>query len=255
MHAVVFSAALRDFFRIRRVGVWIGVALLLFAMGKLWVGLPRDPNLVESYGQISTVLLYRVLALSAAILATAVLSAEIEQKTIVYLLTRPIPRWKLLISRTAAAMTVVFVVGALGTIASALGVFGLSGLAKEVVLRDFLGVAAGAAVYVAFFVLLSMLINRAMIVCLLYAFGWETAASLMPGDLYVLSIYRHLMSAIGHKLETAQGPLGAMQRALGSTGLPPTAAWIVLGCILVVCLGMGAIWFSTHEYLPREDVE
>ena len=55
-----------------------------------------------------------------------------------------------------------------------------------------------------FFTLLSLVLNRAMVVSLLFAFGWETLALGVPGDLKLLTLNTHLL--------TRREPTGAEQR-------------------------------------------
>ena len=53
-------------------------------------------------------------------------------------------------------------------------VYGGLGLNNPYLLRDLTAVAVGALAYGTLFVLVSLIINRSMVVCLLFAFAWET---------------------------------------------------------------------------------
>jgi ABC-type transport system involved in multi-copper enzyme maturation permease subunit len=46
-----------------------------------------------------------VLVITSVVYGTGVISQEVEQKTIVYLLTRPVPRWRILVIKFLAAVT------------------------------------------------------------------------------------------------------------------------------------------------------
>jgi hypothetical protein len=60
-----------------------------------------------------------VLPILAVVFGTGVISQEMEQKTIVYLLTRPVPRWRILLAKFAAAWIVTSVTAILATLALA----------------------------------------------------------------------------------------------------------------------------------------
>jgi ABC-2 type transport system permease protein len=255
MHPVVFQAALRDLLRARRIAVWMLVIVGLFAIAILWTSLGPTGSQRQAYGQLSSILVMRVLALAAAIFATSVLAAEVEQKTIVYLLTRPIPRWKILVSRTAAAVLVTFLIGALGAVAVSLAIYRGGFLANPLLGSDLAMLAIGACAYGTLFVLASLFINRSMIVALIYAFGWETLIPNISGDLYFLSIYSYLSTIAAHPTLGGGNMLGALSGQLGTNVMSKNTAWSALTVLVVVCISLGAYWFSTHAYLPREDSE
>lgn len=253
----IFTSALKDFFRPKRIGLWVLIVFVLALITVLISRVSPDATPEKTYLQMSSIIVYRVLALAAAIFATAVVSAEVEQKTIVYLLTRPIPRWKLIVFRSLAAAVVVFLVGVASGLAVSFAAHGAGGLNNEYLTRDLVGFAVGALAYVGFFTLLSLIINRSMIVSLLYAFGWETIVPNMPGDVRVLSISNYLQviaerPSLGQE---GQGAVGALAGQLSVNTMTPGTAWPVIMTVIIFCFAFGAWWFNTFEYLPREDVE
>ena len=111
-----------------------------------------------------------VLPLTALIIGTSVLGAEIDDGSIVHLLATPVRRSSVIITKfaVAAAMTMIFVAVPellAGVIASG----GLSKLAVGV----FIGVIAGSVIYNAVFVMVSALTTRAIAVGLIYLLVWE----------------------------------------------------------------------------------
>ncbi len=256
MELFLYQTALKDFLRAKRIAVWIAVCAVIFLIGKLWTEYTGTLSNREAYSQLSSILVFRVVALAAAIFSTAVLSQEVEQKTVVYLLTRPVARWKILLARTAAAMTVVILISWLAAIGVSISVFGGSAFSNGLLYGDLKTLAIGAMAYAALFVLVSLMFNRAMIICLMFAFGWETSVPNFPGDLYHLSIYSYMSAIAQHpQIEAARGFLGALAGQLGVNELTPTKAWPILIVLIAGCLGLGAWWFSHFEYLPREDAE
>jgi ABC-2 type transport system permease protein len=211
----------------------------------------------DSYSQLSGALVFRFLPLVAAIFSMAVLAQEVEQKTIVYLLTRPVPRHLMILMRTLAVATVTAVVGAIAAVMISFAAKGGSFLANEYLFRDFKGIAMGSLAYCSLFVFTSLIINRAMIACLVFAFIWETMVPNMQGSMYQLSITSHLQ-AICERPQPASGssPLTSiMSGSFGTNLLTPTQSWLCMLILSAALLGLSMFWFSKSEFLPREDAE
>lgn len=259
MGAFVFQSAFAEFFRAKRVIVWIIVAIAIYAAAIAYVRL-GGAEAEDAYATLSSLLVFRLLPLASAIFSSAVLSQEIEQKTIVYMLTRPIPRPVFLTMRTLASALSVFVVTSIAAVALALAVYGSSGPSNHFLWRDLVAIAVGSLAYGSLFVLLSLLVNRAMIISLLFAFAWETSVPSMPGSVYLMSISTHLTAiaqrpSSGAPAQGRGGVLTVVANALGTNTLSPTVGWIAMISLIAFCMIFGAWWFRHFEYLPREDAE
>ena len=248
----VFTHALRDFTRARRLLVWLVVALVVYGIGLAYGRVGPGTSKQDAYILLSAVMPYRILALSAAIFSSAVVAQEVEGRTIVYLLTRPVPRQALLLGRTLAASVVVFLVAALAALAVDFSTGGGRGLLG----RDLIALAVGALAYTGLFTLVSLVINRAMIACLLFAFGWETLAAGVSGDLKLLTLNTHVMAiAERPSPEGGAGFLDEVGSMLGATGVSANVAWLVLLGVIAVTFAASMAWFSHFEYTAREDAE
>jgi ABC-2 type transport system permease protein len=200
-------------------------------------------------------LVFRIVALASAIFTTAIISQEVEQRTIVYLLTRPVPRWKLLLIRYLASVLVVGVLGVIGALLTSWGAFGSLG-GNDLLGKDVMALLVGAFAYGALFLFISLIFNRAMLVCLLFAFGWETSVPNMPGSMNSLSILTYMQAIAEHPASQDQSKLlGIASGALGDNTIPPDRAWGILVGIIIVMLALSAWWFTHFEYVPREDAE
>ena len=198
--------------------------------------------------------MFHILALTSAILTSTILNQEVENKTIVYLLTRPVPRWKLLFFRYIACSLVVAALGVINTLFVTVGVYGgLSG--NPDLLRDMAALLVGAFAYGAFFMLIGLLFNRAMIVCLLFAFGWETAVPNMPGQMSYLSINTYLQAIAHHASSTSNKGMALLSSAIGDNSITSTTGYMTMTIFIVVLVLFAAGWFTHFEYLPREDAE
>ncbi len=123
-----------------------------------------------------------VLPLTALVLGTSALGAELEDGTAVFVLAKPIPRWLI-----AAAK--IFVAGLLAaglSVGSTLLTGFLIGGADPSTLATTVAFAVGVALagfaYAALFVALSVVTGRALIIGLVYTLVWEgVLAGILPG--------------------------------------------------------------------------
>lgn len=148
-----------------------------------------------------------VLPLVALVFGTAVLGSELEDGTAVYLLVKPIERWRIIAAKyaVAAAMTIVLV--ALVTLVAGLTVAAGRG-GEEIVVAFTVAVAVGGLLYTAVFLALSVVTSRALIVGLAYILIWEgLLAGLLEGTQvasirqYTLAIARSLAGVDGQAIE------------------------------------------------------
>jgi ABC-2 type transport system permease protein len=111
-----------------------------------------------------------VLPLTALIIGTSVLGAEIDDGSIVHLLATPVRRSSVIITKfaVAAVLTMIFV-AVPELLAGLIATGGVTRLAIGV----FAGAMAGSVIYNAVFVLVSVLTTRAIAVGLLYLLVWE----------------------------------------------------------------------------------
>src|SRR5207253_480011 len=106
MESYLYFSSLREFLRFKRLVPWLLLAVLGMGLAILWPYLNKLSHPQDQYASVSEMLVFHVLALASAIFSTAIVGQEVEQKTIVYLLTRPVSRWKLLLARYLASATV-----------------------------------------------------------------------------------------------------------------------------------------------------
>ncbi|MCY3883243.1 MAG: ABC transporter permease subunit [Chloroflexi bacterium] len=122
-----------------------------------------------------------LLPLTALVLATAALGSEIEDGTIVYLLSKPAERWRIVAGKLLAAWGATTVL----VLASAVigGLLTLAGEGDTRIVGGFvIAIAVGSMAYSSVFVLLSLVTSRALFVGLAYAFIWEAViTNFAPG--------------------------------------------------------------------------
>ena len=251
----LYSHSLKEMLRLRRFLPWVGVALFTAFMGLVWPSLVPESTANQQYADISSMLIFRVLALASAIYTTSIVSQEVEQKTIVYLLTRPVTRWKLLAMRYLASVTVLSIVAIMSALLLSAVIFRGQIGDNDLLGGDIKAIIIGAFCYGALFLLVSLLSSRAMIICILFAFGWELSVGSLPGDLAYLTVFSYLQALAQHPA-TIGGPKAKLLTGdLGTTAISPTLGMQVMVITTVAVVLLCLWWFSHFEYVPREDAE
>src|SRR6516165_7323151 len=111
-----------------------------------------------------------VLPLTALIIGTSVLGAEIDDGSIVQLLATPVPRSVVIASKYVVATVLTMIFVAIPELLA--GVIATGGLTKLAV-GLFVGALAGSVMYNAVFVMISVLTTRAIAYGLAYVVVWE----------------------------------------------------------------------------------
>lgn len=249
----LLGSSFKENLRLKRVLPALLAALAIAGLGYAWplmVG-QRDS---QTYTNLVDQFIFRMVALTAAIFALGIVAQEVEQRTIVYWITRPVLRWKMVLARYLAAGCTVSLFSLIALVGARL-VTGKEG--THFVAGDAFAIILGSFAYCGLFLLVSLLANRAMLICLLYAFGWESAIPHLPGELYRLSVYSY-MESVSHRLAElthVTGPMSTVINEAAPQMLSKASGIISLIACAGLCLSVSLAWFSTHEYVPREDAE
>jgi ABC-2 type transport system permease protein len=254
----LFRSSLRDSLRPKRLAGAAVMALLPAGAALLWKLTARrgfEPDV--AYSLIATTMVFGLaLVILTVVFCTNVVSQEVEQKTIVYLLTRPVRRWVLLLARYVAALA--FVVSALwaSDLLLAAVVYGPAHLKGTPVGRDLLILPLGAVAYGALFLLLATLFNKPLVYGLLFAFGYETWVPNLPGSFSKWSLMAYLRVLAPHTETPKAGfNIGELLQFLAPDKITSGLAWKVILLVPVVCLITACAVFSRGQYVPREDTD
>lgn len=145
-----------------------------------------------------------ILPILGVFYGTALIADEVEDKTITYLFTRPIPRSSILLGKYLAylACTILLV------LPSVVLVFffmvpmggGSIGAAFPSLVADLAMLAVSLASYGAVFSFVGARVKRPLVVGLVFAFGWEQAVLLFPGYLKRLTVAYYLQALVTHEM-------------------------------------------------------
>ncbi|RIK37094.1 MAG: hypothetical protein DCC58_18470 [Chloroflexi bacterium] len=143
----------------------------------------------------------RLIPIATLILATNALGNELEDRTMVYLVLKPISRLRIVVEKfLAVAITGTALMSFGGTVAWLLVT--RSSAAKHLDLLAAMMTASLFAVlaYGAIFMAVSLIVPRALLVGMLYTLVWEvTFASFLPG-VRLISVRHYVVSIFGHVL-------------------------------------------------------
>jgi ABC-2 type transport system permease protein len=188
MMSTVAYITVRGLFGRRRALLLLPLPLLLMALAALCRGYDVNPS---DWGQpvIVGLGLAVVLPVIALIVGTGVLGSEVDDGTIIHILTKPLPRRDIIVAK----LLVAFVVTALTT-AVPLFVVGL--LADSARLGVALAIAAtvGSLAYSALFLLLSLVTRRPVLLGLVYILVWEGLLGRFVSGTRVLSIEQYVIT-------------------------------------------------------------
>ncbi|MEV4541687.1 ABC transporter permease [Micromonospora echinaurantiaca] len=130
-----------------------------------------------------------VLPVVALIVGTGVLGAEIDDGTVVHILTKPLPRWQIVLPKLAVATGVSAV-----TVAVPLYVAGVLADSVRLGLALAAAASAGALAYSALFVALSLVTRRPVLLGLVYVLIWEGLLGNFVSGTKVLSIQQYVIA-------------------------------------------------------------
>ena len=157
-----------------------------------------------------------VLPLTALIIGTSVLGAEVDDGSIVQLLATPVPRTIVIASQylVATVLTMIFV-----AVPELLAGLIATGGATKLATGLFVGALAGSVMYNAIFVMISVLTTRAIAIGLIYVLVWEGLLGNLVSGARLLSVGQYslgLANVIAHNSKLNAGLSGGTAVVMGA---------------------------------------
>ncbi|HEV8401794.1 MAG TPA: ABC transporter permease [Candidatus Limnocylindrales bacterium] len=208
----------------------VGLPVLIGLLVRVSGGRPDADRVLD------TLVVRTVMPLVALIIGTAAIGSEIEDGTAVYLMIKPIARWKIVLAKmlVAVGLTAVLVIPSI-VIAGLL--LGSGNDPTTAVVGYSVACLVGGSAYAAAFLTLSIFTSRALLVGLGYVLIWEGVLSGILEGTKFLSIRQAtlgLASALGVDVP-------------GSTPLAPGVCVLVLGVVLVGAFLLGTWKLARFE--------
>jgi ABC-type Na+ efflux pump permease subunit len=183
---------------------------------------------------------------------TSLIADEVDDKTLTYLFTRPVQRGAVLVGKYLAylvctvlvvlpsVMVVYFLIVPLAEISSSF----------RLLLVDLGIMALGLAAYGALFALVGTILKRPLVAGLVFAFGWEQMAMLVPGYLRRFTLAYYLQGLVPHAMPS-DGVASLIQAVFAETPTAMTClAWLTVAIAVSLFLGQRAI--ERREYVLEQ---
>lgn len=184
---------------------------------------------------------------------TALIADEVEDKTLTYLFSRPIPRAAVLLGKYFAFLAcTIFVVLPSVVLVWLLIVPIRGGLAAGFpdLLKDLVVMTVGLVAYGAVFALAGAALKRPLLTGLFFVLGWEPIAVVLPGFLKRLTVAYYLQGLVPHAMPS-NSPMSLITELFRE--VPSlTHSLIGLGVITVVCLWLAGRAVTKREYVLEQ---
>jgi ABC-type transport system involved in multi-copper enzyme maturation permease subunit len=261
----VFDISLGDMLWSRRtvfMGLVVGLPVVLAAIVRLFheLGAPgmRINNAAVTgpviFGLMIWVFFVRFsVPVLGVFYGTSLIADEVDDKTITYLFTRPIPRGAVVLGKYLAFLactifvvlpSVVLVWLLIVPIGGSLGA-GFLDLAKDLAL-----LAIGLAVYGAVFAMIGAALKRPLLVGLALVFVWEPLVMALPGYLKLYTVAYYLQGLVPHAM-----PGGSTMNLIQSIFQEAPGfgrAMVTLTAIELACLYFGTRAIEKREYVLEQ---
>jgi hypothetical protein len=205
------------------------------------------------FGMMIWVLFIRfIIPVLGVFYGTALVADEVDDKTITYLFTRPIRRGAVLIGKYIAYLvcTVLVVLPSVMIVYFLVVPFSEVSSTFRSLLIDLGLLALGLAVYGAVFAWCGAVLRRPLVAGLVFAFGWEQIALLMPGYLRHFTVAYYLQALVPHVMPSDN--VVTILQAVVSAPPPASVCLLWLSAIWAVMLWLARRAVGRREYVLEQ---
>jgi ABC-2 type transport system permease protein len=254
----VVRLSTRQLVRTRRTALFALVGVVPPALGLLFAVFRRIPSLhvnITGWDFFSFMMvgffLHFFLILVALFYGTYLIHAEVEDRTLTYLICRPVTRPALVLGKFCTYLATAWLLILPSMVLTFLILEisdGLTGLARHLpyLLWDASVLVLGTMAYGALFTLLGAAVRRPVMAGLFFAFVWEWLVTYIPGRFGKFTVLHYLLSLFPHS--TVQRGVQTLFDSLTSR---PVAILALLG-ITGVFLSLAIALFTRREYVLEQ---
>jgi ABC-type transport system involved in multi-copper enzyme maturation permease subunit len=182
---------------------------------------------------------------------TSLIADEIDDKTITYLFSRPIPRAAVLVGKYLSylACTILLVLPSVVIVYFLVVPVGGGRIGGEFpsLAADLGMLALGLMAYGALFALVGARVKRPLVVGLVFAFGWEPAVLLIPGYLKRATVGYYLQALVPHAMPQDSAVSVLMQVFQELPTVATSLTWLA-------AMTLAALWLAGRAVEQREYV-
>lgn len=173
------------------------------------------------------------------VVGTGVIATEIDDGSIVYLLAKPLPRWRIVTTKLAVAVLTTWLFSAVPTLLAGLILYGTKdGLAVAFTL----GVLVAGAVYSALFLLLGVVTRNAVVIGLAYALIWESLIGNFVKGAKTLSIQQW-----GLSVAKAVAPHGAITADVALGAAVPLLVIVAIAATVLASVRLAGLTLASDD--------
>ena len=217
----------------------------------------QEINFSALFPKISLLLyVHFLLPLVSLFLGSAVIGDEREEQTLSYLLTRPVPRSRIVQAKLFSSWVMLSVILNISlffsysilTIGSGISHWSSSLL---IFIKSGAVLVTGAAVYLSLFALVGGLLKRPVVAGLFFIFGWEASVAFLPGKIKYATIVHYLHSlypSLNQINNTQNLKANILNFIVSVKNISPLKSIIVLTAITGICIFAASLLLSIKEY-------
>ncbi len=215
-----------------------------------WIRVPFTPEQV--FGSLmSTAVIHFLVTFVTLFYGTALISEEIEGKTLTYLFVRPIPKPVIMAGKYLALIWI----SSLLVIPTVIFSYAILYIGPDMrpfmsdvtLLAKDIGILFLALLtYGAMFALIGACLKHSILAGLVYAFGWEGIISYLPGFTRKLTITHYVQSVFPH-----EDNAGAIAMLIGER-TPPLEAVLTLILLMALFIGTASLVLREKEYILEQ---
>jgi len=255
----IFAFFFKQDLKAKRTKVFFAISMLpvvILAIAKILEIVNPDTQTpaekVFSYG-LSIVYIQLLIPVLALLYGALIVNEEVDNKTLVFLTTSPIPRPAIILGKYFASILVSALIVNIGFILCFI-IINLNQLGDIQYAREFFNFLGTGTieltVYTALFALMGTIFKKSIGLGLL-VFGWENAVQYFPGVTQKLTIM-HFVKSLLPQAEESQGFLKILTFQLEPT--PVFEAVVVMLIITILTLSASCYIFNKKEYLLSDSV-
>ncbi|MFF7637312.1 ABC transporter permease [Kitasatospora sp. NPDC008050] len=173
------------------------------------------------------------------VVGTGVISTEIDDGSIVYLLSKPLPRWRIITTKLAVAVVTTWLFTAIPVLVAGLVINGTNdGLAVGYAV----GTLVAGAAYSALFLLLGVVTRNAVVVGLAYALIWESLIGNFVDGAKTLSIQQW-----GLAIAKSVAAPDAISAQVGLGAAIPLLLVVIVGATAFAAVRLAGLTFNSGD--------
>jgi ABC-type transport system involved in multi-copper enzyme maturation permease subunit len=210
------------------------------------------PHTAEEAGRLwfedSVMILYLgvLIPLVTAFYATGLIGDEVANKTLPYLFTRPVPRWRIYLYKYAAFLVAVF--GATAVAVTLVSIVATAASSNPLQSLDTLAVCLlvvflATAAFGGLFGLIGVSLKFPIVFAIMYFFLWENVLGNFPGQIRRFTVLFYARNIISDHA----GRTNFESQFLGLT-VEPTTAYIVLALVAILSTAAAAWVVRSKDY-------